>query len=68
MFDGCAGEDAMFRLKSRACLLAAAMVLAAVATGFAQEFRATVRGKIVDGSQGALPGATVTLRNTDTNE
>ena len=58
----------MFRLKSRACLLAAAMVLAAVATGFAQEFRATVRGKIVDSNQGALPGATVTLRNTDTNE
>jgi hypothetical protein len=58
----------MLRLKSRACLLAAAMVLAAVATGFAQEFRATVRGKIVDSNQGALPGATVTLRNTDTNE
>ena len=34
----------------------------------AQEFRATVRGKIVDSNQGALPGATVTARNTDTNE
>jgi hypothetical protein len=58
----------MTRLKSWACLLAAAMVLAAAAPGFAQEFRATVRGKVVDNSQGALPGAAVTLRNTDTNE
>jgi hypothetical protein len=49
-------------------LLATAMVLAAVATGLAQEFRATVRGQVVDTSQAALPGVTVTLRNTDTNE
>jgi hypothetical protein len=58
----------MNRLKSYACLLAAAMVMAAAAPAFAQEFRATVRGEVVDANQGALPGATVTLRNTDTNE
>lgn len=55
-------------LKSCVCVLTAAIVLAAAASGVAQEFRATVRGKVVDTSQGALPGATVTLRNTDTNE
>ena len=58
----------MNRRKSYACLLTAAMVMAAVGSAFAQEFRATVRGEIVDANQGALPGATVTLRNTDTNE
>jgi len=58
----------MSRLKAYACLLAAAMVMAAVAPAFAQEFRATVRGEVLDANRGALPGATVTLRNTETNE
>jgi hypothetical protein len=34
----------------------------------AQEFRATVKGQVVDSSQAALPGATVTVRNQETNE
>jgi Carboxypeptidase regulatory-like domain/TonB-dependent Receptor Plug Domain len=34
----------------------------------AQEFRATVKGQVVDSSQGTLPGATVTIQNQDTNE
>jgi hypothetical protein len=58
----------MSRLKAYACFLAAAMVMAAVAPSFAQEFRATVRGEVLDANRGALPGASVTLRNTDTNE
>jgi hypothetical protein len=44
-------------------------VLLAMAGGVAaQEFRATIRGQVVDSSQGALPGATVTVQNTETNE
>ena len=34
----------------------------------AQEFRATVKGQVVDSSQAALPGATVTVRNQETGE
>ncbi len=34
----------------------------------AQEFRATVKGQVVDSSQAALPGATVTVTNQETNE
>ena len=49
-------------------LLCAALLLAMAGAVTAQEFRATVRGQVVDASQGALPGATVTLQNTETNE
>src|SRR5262245_61663465 len=48
--------------------LAALLLLATAAGSAAQEFRATVKGQVVDSSKGALPGATVTLRNTQTNE
>jgi hypothetical protein len=34
----------------------------------AQEFRATVKGQVLDSTQAALPGATVILRNQETNE
>jgi hypothetical protein len=34
----------------------------------AQEFRATVKGQIIDSNKGALPGALVSVKNTDTNE
>jgi hypothetical protein len=44
------------------------VLLALVAGASAQEFRATVKGRVVDESQGALPGATVTVTNVDTNE
>jgi len=44
------------------------MLLAAAGTATAQEFRATIRGQVLDSSGGALPGATVTVTNVDTNE
>src|SRR5690606_14825190 len=49
-------------------LLYAASVLAVAATSTAQEFRATVRGQVVDDSGGRLPGAVVSVQNTETNE
>src|SRR5918992_2975900 len=48
-------------------ILAAALAIAA-AGAEAQEFRATIEGRVVDASGGALPGATVTVQNTQTNE
>jgi hypothetical protein len=49
-------------------LLGVAIVLMLTGVAAAQEFRATVKGQVVDSSQGALPGATVTIRNQETNE
>ncbi len=49
-------------------VLCAAVVMALAATGTAQEFRATVRGQVADASGGRLPGATVSVQNTETNE
>jgi Carboxypeptidase regulatory-like domain/TonB-dependent Receptor Plug Domain len=49
-------------------LLGAVMLLVTADTLFAQEFRATVKGQVVDSSNAALPGATVSVQNTDTNE
>jgi hypothetical protein len=45
-----------------------AVLLLAGARVTAQEFRATVKGQVVDSSQAALPGATVNVRNQETNE
>lgn len=58
----------MTRRMSGAVRVAAALLLAMGSGVAAQEFRATVRGQIVDSSQGALPGATVTVQNVETNE
>ena len=59
----------MKRLRSvRNGLLCAALLLATAGGVAAQEFRATVRGKVVDSSQAALPGATVNVTNQQTNE
>jgi hypothetical protein len=58
----------MMKIRSYHGLLGAALLLAMAGGVTAQEFRATVRGQVVDSSQGALPGATVTLQNTETNE
>ena len=55
-------------MKSFVCLLGAALLLATAGGAAAQEFRATVRGQVLDSSKGALPGATVTLTNISTNE
>ncbi len=57
------------RIRSYRGLLGAAIVLLATAGGVAaQEFRATVKGQVVDSSQAALPGATVNIQNQETNE
>ena len=45
-----------------------ALILATVGGAGAQEFRATVKGQVADTSDAALPGATVTVQNQDTNE
>jgi hypothetical protein len=44
------------------------LLLAVTGALHAQEFRATVKGQVTDTSQAALPGATVTVRNQETNE
>lgn len=49
-------------------VLCIALLLAFTSGAMAQEFRATVRGQVVDSSQAALPGATVTVRNQETGE
>nr|MBA3642422.1 carboxypeptidase regulatory-like domain-containing protein [Acidobacteriota bacterium] len=58
----------MMRMRLYRGLFCAAVLLASVAGAYAQEFRATVRGRVVDSSGGALPGATVNVQNQDTNE
>jgi hypothetical protein len=49
-------------------LLAAVLVFTAASAVPAQEFRATVKGQVTDPSRAAVPGATVTVQNQDTNE
>ena len=44
-------------------LFCAALLLLSVSSVSAQEFRATVKGQVVDSSKAALPGATVTVQN-----
>ncbi|PYR74662.1 MAG: TonB-dependent receptor, partial [Acidobacteria bacterium] len=44
------------------------LLLAGSRAAAAQEFRATVKGQVVDSSQAALPGATVSIKNQETNE
>src|SRR5262245_16029767 len=62
-------EAEMIRVQSyRRVLATAVLVLATIGSLSAQEFRATVRGQVVDSSKGALRSATVTLTNTATNE
>lgn len=39
-----------------------------LSSAVAQEFRATVTGRITDQSRGAMPGVTVVVTNTETNE
>ena len=57
-------------MKVRSCygLLWVALILALASGAYAQEFRATIKGTVGDTSQAALPGATVTVQNQDTNE
>ena len=57
-------------MKVRSCcgLLCVALILALASGAYAQEFRATIKGTVADTSQAALPGATVTAQNQETNE
>ena len=56
------------RMRSYQVLLSIALLLATAGTVAAQEFRATVKGQVTDSTKGAVPGATVNVTNTDTNE
>ena len=56
------------RLRCYQALVGVAILLGLTSGVSAQEFRATVKGQVVDSSQAALPGATVNLRNQETNE
>ena len=58
----------MMKVRSSYGLLCVALLLALAGNAFAQEFRATVRGRVVDSSQASLPGATVNVVNQQTNE
>ena len=49
-------------------VLAVTAFLALAVPAFAQEFRATVTGRVTDETKAALPGVTVTITNTQTNE
>ncbi len=56
------------RLRSYPSAICAVLLLVAASSAAAQEFRATVKGQVLDSSQAALPGATVTVTNQETNE
>ena len=58
----------MTRTRSYLVVLCTAALVAGASGAIAQEFRATVKGQVVDSSQAALPGATVTVKNQETNE
>jgi len=49
-------------------VLAGALVLTVAPALYAQEFRATVKGQVVDQSRAAVPGANVVVQNQETNE
>ena len=53
-------------MKTFAWVIVLAAYLALPAGGAAQDYRARVQGSVVDQSRGALPGATITLRNDAT--
>src|SRR5262252_3470083 len=58
----------MIRSSARSSALSALLLAALTSPLFAQEFRATVKGQVVDPSRAAVPGATVAVQNQDTNE
>ena len=58
----------MRRLYSYHCWLGVALLLVVASGVAAQEFRATIKGQVVDSSKAGVPGATVSVQNTDTNE
>jgi len=58
----------MIRSSARCSAIAALLFGALTSPLSAQEFRATVKGQVVDPSRAAVPGATVAVQNQDTNE
>ena len=58
----------MRRTKLNACVAIAALLLFTAGSAAAQEFRATIRGQVLDSSNAALPGATVSAKNDETGE
>lgn len=52
--------------RSRTFILLALILVAWIAPALAQQGTAEVRGKVMDAQAGALPGATVVVRNQDT--
>src|SRR5688500_19862326 len=58
----------MKRVLSHYGLLGVVLLLATAGGVNAQEFRATIRGQVLDTSGGALPGTVVTVTNVETNE
>ena len=57
----------MFTHLFRRAIPALLFILAAFATASAQEFRGSVTGKVTDPNGAAIPGATVTIKNIETN-
>ncbi len=55
-------------MPSRALRIAGSLALLIADSLLAQEFRATITGRIVDASDAAVPGAKVAVRNVETNE
>ena len=55
----------MRTIRRLACTLVVACL---TSSAFSQEFRATVNGRVTDPSKAVIPNATVTVRNTQTNE
>ena len=55
-------------MRSYHALLSVALLLATAGGVMAQEFRATIKGQVVDSSQASLPGATATALNQETGE
>jgi hypothetical protein len=53
-------------MKTKLCLIVLALLLHCIVA--AQEFRATLTGTVTDASGAAVPNATITARNVETNE
>ena len=57
----------MLTILRRASLILAVALLAGAVSSYAQEFRGSITGTVSDPNGAAVAGATVTLRNTETN-
>ena len=61
-------RNPMMRSQRYRFLVTFILVMLSAAGAAAQEFRATIRGQVLDSSKAALPGVTVTAQNIETNE